>query len=374
MFGSFIPSSRMAKRGYLLIFVNMSSKPIIVVAFYSTYGHIDALATEVIKGVESAGAIAKPYVIKETLPQEVLTKMYANTSLQSKYPTIAPEDLKEADGIIFGAPTRYGRLPSQVDAFFDATGGLWAAGSLTGKFTTLFTSAAGQHSGLESTILTTFPFFAHHGRYSNPAIGGVDVVQGGSPYGASTVAAGDGHLMPTTVDLEVAHHQGKYFANFVGTYKKGKAAATSATSTTAAAVVPATTTSSGAARDIPEKVAGEPTLDGYALGAPIAASSEKPSSVTTATATSTPAETGTTTAAATPTPVETTSTPKETTTTPKEPIAAETPVPAATKETVPVATKETAPAASTPAPVKKAEQKPKKKGFFSCCDDSSIDK
>ncbi|WVR05366.1 NAD(P)H:quinone oxidoreductase, type IV [Kwoniella sp. DSM 27419] len=207
------------------------SKPVIAVLYYSTYGHIEALAEEVIKGAEASGAIVKPYFIEETLPKEVLEKMYAGKSLNPKYPLATPDALKEADGIIFGAPTRYGRVPAQVSAFFDKTGGLWATGGLVGKFTTMFTSAAGQHSGHESTAITTFPFFAHHGLvyvpigYSEASVGNVDVIQGGSPYGASTIAAGDGHLQPTEVDLKVARHQGKYFADFVSTFVRGKHAA-----------------------------------------------------------------------------------------------------------------------------------------------------
>ncbi|WRT67347.1 NAD(P)H:quinone oxidoreductase, type IV [Kwoniella shivajii] len=210
---------------------NLSGKPIIAVIFYSTYGHIGALAESVIKGAEATGAIVKPYFVQETLPKEVLEKMYAGGSLTPKYPIATPDALKEADGIIIGAPTRYGRVPAQVSALFDATGGLWAAGALTGKFVSMFTSAAGQHSGHESTVITTFPFFAHHGLvyvpigYSEPAVGGIDAVQGGSPYGASTVAAGDGHLQPSAVDLKIAEHQGNYFSKFVATFVRGKTVA-----------------------------------------------------------------------------------------------------------------------------------------------------
>ncbi|WVQ78576.1 NAD(P)H:quinone oxidoreductase, type IV [Cryptococcus sp. DSM 104549] len=210
--------------------VSAAKQPVIAVAFYSTYGHITALAEEVIKGVESTGAIVKPYFIQETLPAEVLEKMYAGSSLKPKYPIITPDDLLEVDGLIIGAPTRYGRVPAQVSAFFDATGKLWATGGLVGKFVTLFTSAAGQHSGHESTALSTFPFFAHHGLvyvpigYSEPAVGAIDSIQGGSPYGASTIAGADGSKQPTANDLKVAQHQGKYFANFVGTFVRGKSA------------------------------------------------------------------------------------------------------------------------------------------------------
>ncbi|WWC89781.1 NAD(P)H:quinone oxidoreductase, type IV [Kwoniella dendrophila CBS 6074] len=356
-----------------------STKAVIAVAFYSTYGHIDALAAEVIKGAESTGAIVKPYVIQETLPQEVLTKMYANTSLQSKYPAIKPEDLKEIDGLILGAPTRYGRLPSQVDAFFDHTGGLWAAGGLVGKFATLFTSAAGQHSGHESTALTTFPFFAHHGMsyvpigYSNPLLGEIEPVQGGSPYGASTVAGADGSLQPTATDLKIAEHQGKYFANFVGTFVKGRQAATSAsTSASAPAAVPAGTSSAKAVPDLaPPLPVGTTTLTGTSksgsekiAGEPVpAAETEKETngySVNDATEKSTadaaPAQAS---GASTPGTTKATATPAEKATPTEKAAPAPTPAPAATTASV---------------PAKKAEPKPKKKGFFSCCGDSGIDK
>ena len=87
--------------------------------------------------------------------------MGAGGSLKPKYPIITPDALKEVDGVAFGAPTRYGRVPAQVSAFFDQTGGLWATGALTGKAATFFTSTAGQHSGHETTALSTVPFFAH---------------------------------------------------------------------------------------------------------------------------------------------------------------------------------------------------------------------
>lgn len=87
--------------------------------------------------------------------------MYAGGSLKPKYPLLTPDALKEVDGLILGAPTRYGRVPAQVSAFFDKCGGLWASGALNGKFVTMFTSTAGQHGGQETTALTTVPWFAH---------------------------------------------------------------------------------------------------------------------------------------------------------------------------------------------------------------------
>ncbi|ORY29948.1 putative cytoplasm protein [Naematelia encephala] len=204
------------------------SKPVIAVVFYSTYGHIGAMAEQVIAGVESTGATVKAYQFQETLTSEILTKMHAGGSLSPKYPIITPDDLRAVDGLIIGAPTRYGRVPAQVSTFFDACGQLWATGALVGKFVTLFTAAASQHGGHETTALTTFPFFAHQGMvyvpigFAHPKLTNIDSVQGGSAYGASAVTAGDGHLMPTEIDLDVSKYQGKYFADFVATFVRGK--------------------------------------------------------------------------------------------------------------------------------------------------------
>jgi len=220
------------------------SKPIIAVAFYSTWGHIGRLAEQVIAGVESTGAIVKPYVFKETLPEEVLTKMHAGSSLEPKYPILTPNDLKDVDGLIMGCPTRYGRVPSQVSAFFDQCGQLWATGALVGKFVTMFTAAAGQHGGHETTALTTMPFFIHMGMayvpigYQDAELQALSTVQGGAPYGASTVTAGDGHLQPTEDDLNVAKSQGKYFATFVATFVRGKQSSESESAAAAKLLAP----------------------------------------------------------------------------------------------------------------------------------------
>ena len=204
------------------------SKPVIGVLFYSTYGHVATLAEEVIKGVESTGAIAKPYQIAETLPAEVLEKMHAGQSLKPKYPIITPDALKELDGFLLGSPTRYGRLPAQVNAFFDQTGGLWASGALVGKFGATFTSTASQHGGQETTHLTTLPFFAHHGiiyvpiGYTQPYLTALNEIHGGSPYGASTIAGSDGSRVPTEGELALARYQGEHFAKTVAQSVRGR--------------------------------------------------------------------------------------------------------------------------------------------------------
>ncbi|WWD16141.1 NAD(P)H:quinone oxidoreductase, type IV [Kwoniella shandongensis] len=343
-----------------------TTKPVIAVAFYSTYGHIATLAEEVIKGVESTGAIVKPYFIKETLPEEVLTKMYAGqVSLHPKYPIITPNDLKEVDGLILGAPTRYGRLPAQVDAFLDATGSLWAAGALVGKFATIFTSCAGQHSGHESTILSTIPFFAHHGisyvpiGYACPAVASLDAVQGTSPYGASTIAGPDGSRQPIANELEVAQFQGKYFANFVGTFVRGKHAATAATASPA----PAQTSTAAVA------------LQDLNLGEPITAShvGEKETKST--------ADAGyavdNTAAASAPAPAPATEPTPEVTSPAAAATAAETTDATSTQPSTQTATPaEKATTAEKPAPATTPAAAPKKKKgglFASCCGGNGID-
>ncbi|KAL1411053.1 hypothetical protein Q8F55_002000 [Vanrija albida] len=203
-------------------------KPVIGVIFYSLYGHIGVLAEEVIKGIEATGAIAKPFQIQETLSEDILEKMKGGGSLKPKYPIATPNDLKDLDGFLLGAPTRYGRIPAQVSAFFDQTGGLWATGALHGKLASTFTSSATQHGGQETTHLTTFPFFAHHGiiyvplGFTQPYLTDLTEIHGGSPYGVSTIAGGDGSRQPTEGELKLAFHQGEYFAKTTAQFVRGR--------------------------------------------------------------------------------------------------------------------------------------------------------
>lgn len=145
--------------------------------------------------------------------------MHAGGSLKPKYPLINalrnPQELTELDGFLIGAPTRFGRVPAQVSAFFDTTGGLWAKGALSGKFAGTFTSTASQHGGQETTHLTTLPWFVHHGiiyvpiGYTNPFLTDLTDIHGGSAYGISTVAAADGSRSPTSGELQTARYQGE---------------------------------------------------------------------------------------------------------------------------------------------------------------------
>lgn len=209
--------------------IKMSKVAVIV---FSMYGHVAKLADHVVEGAKSTGAQVDVYQIEETLPDDVLAKMHANKEPIAKLPVITPEALKEYDGFIFGFPTRYGRAPAQVSAFFDRTGGLWASGALIGKFAATFTSTASQHGGNETTHLTTYPFFVHHGctivpfGYRNFAEqANLNEIHGASAYGSGTIAAGDGSRQPTEIDLTIAKSQGTHFAQVVNTYVKGKTVA-----------------------------------------------------------------------------------------------------------------------------------------------------
>jgi len=203
--------------------------PKILVLYYSTYGHILKLAETVAAGAKAAGAEVDIYQVPETLPQEVLTKMYAPP--KASHPVLTDVSiLKNYDGFAFGIPTRYGRAPAQWSALFDQTGGLWMTGGLVGKFATIFSSTAGQHGGQETTAFTTLPFLVHHGisfvpiGYAHPGTQVMDEVSGGAPWGASTLSKSDGSRQPTKNELDIAEYQGKFFSQQVGYYVAGKAA------------------------------------------------------------------------------------------------------------------------------------------------------
>jgi len=191
--------------------------PKVAIVFYSMYGHIKALAEAEKKGIEAAGGSADLYQVEETLPQEVLSKMYAPP--KSDIPIITPDILKTYDAFLFGIPTRYGNFPAQWKAFWDATGGLWQAGSLWGKYVGVFVSSGTMGGGQESTAIAAMSTFAHHGLIYVPLgyktsfhiLGDVSEVRGGGPWGAGTFAGGDGSRQPTPKEIELATVQGKSF-------------------------------------------------------------------------------------------------------------------------------------------------------------------
>jgi NAD(P)H dehydrogenase (quinone) len=193
----------------------------VLIVFYSTYGHIFKMAEAVAEGAkEVTGAEVHIRRVPETLPEEVLEKMGA-VDAQKAFSHVAVctvDELAEADAIIFGTPTRFGNMCGQMRQFLDATGQLWAKGSLVGKVGSVFASSATQHGGQESTILTFHITLLHQGfvivglPYAFQGQMRIDEVTGGSPYGATTIAGGDGSRMPSENELEAARFQGKHVA------------------------------------------------------------------------------------------------------------------------------------------------------------------
>ncbi|OWM77619.1 hypothetical protein CDL15_Pgr017017 [Punica granatum] len=189
------------------------------------YGHVARLAEEIKKGAESVeGVEAKLWQVPEMLPEDVLAKLSAPP--KSDVPIISPDQLPEADGLIFGFPTRFGMMASQFKAFFDATGGLWRTQKLAGKPAGIFYSTGSQGGGQETTALTAITQLTHHGLIFVPigytfGAGMFEIQQpkGGSPYGAGTFA-GDGSRQPTELELAQAFHQGKYFAGITKKLKQ----------------------------------------------------------------------------------------------------------------------------------------------------------
>lgn len=204
----------------------MSAK--IQVIFYSTYGHVYQLAEAVAEGArEVAGTQVELLQVRETLSEEILAKMGAVDAKKAfaHVPIADPQRLVEADGIILGTPTRYGSVAAQMQAFLDATGGLWAKGSLIGKVGSAFTSTASQHGGQETTLLSMSTFFFHQGMliagvpYSAQELLTLSEMSGGTPYGATTIAGPRGERQPTPNELAVARAQGRHVARAAAAMK-----------------------------------------------------------------------------------------------------------------------------------------------------------
>ncbi len=193
----------------------------VLIVYYSMYGHIYRMAEAVKEGAGSVkGAETTLCRVPETLPDEVLKNMGALETQKNlaHIPICKVDDLAAADAIIFGAPTRFGNMCGQMRQFLDATGGLWSKNALVGKVGSVFTSSATQHGGQESTILSFHVTLLHHGMvivglpYAFTGQMRIDEITGGSPYGASTIAGGDGSRMPSENELAAARYQGKHVA------------------------------------------------------------------------------------------------------------------------------------------------------------------
>lgn len=196
----------------------------VLVLYYSSYGHIEAMASAVAEGARSvAGTEVVVKRVPELVPDEIAKR--SGMKLDQQAPVASPTELVDYDAIIIGTPTRYGRMASQMANFWDQTGGLWAKGALIGKVGSVFASTASQHGGQESTILTTLPMLMHHGMvvvglpYSFAGQGGLDEVKGGTPYGATTLADADGSRKPSAVELDGARFQGAHVAKIAAKLK-----------------------------------------------------------------------------------------------------------------------------------------------------------
>jgi len=191
------------------------------VIFYSMYGHICKMAEAVAEGAKSVpGVEVKLLQVAETIPDDVLEKYGAKAARASfaKIPTATLDNLTEAHAIIFGTPTRFGNMAGQMRTFLDQTGPIWFSGGLIGKVGSVFASTASQHGGQETTITSFHSTLLHHGMiivgvpYSEKGLLDLSAISGGTPYGATTIAGGDGSRQPSANELNIAKFQGKHVA------------------------------------------------------------------------------------------------------------------------------------------------------------------
>ncbi|MCC5880718.1 MAG: NAD(P)H:quinone oxidoreductase [Idiomarina sp.] len=188
----------------------------VLVLYYSSYGHIETMAQAVAEGARNGGADVDIKRVPELVPEDIAKS--SGYKVDQNAPIAQVSDLANYDAVIFGTPTRFGMMASQMKNFLDQCGGLWANGTLVGKLGGVFTSTASQHGGQESTLLNFHTCLLHLGfvvaglPYSFQGQLGIDEVAGGTPYGASTIAAGDGSRQPSETDLDGARFQGEHIA------------------------------------------------------------------------------------------------------------------------------------------------------------------
>ncbi len=188
----------------------------VLVLYYSMYGHVEEMAKEVLKGVHSVDTVKGVLKrVPELVPREVAVA--AGAKLEQAAPLASPEELADYDAIIFGTPTRFGNMAGQMRMFLDQTGSLWSGGKLVGKIGSVFTSTA-TGGGNEATILSFIPTLLHHGMlvvglpYSASELFDISAARGGSPYGAGTLAGGDGKRTPSEIERALARKQGAHVA------------------------------------------------------------------------------------------------------------------------------------------------------------------
>jgi NAD(P)H dehydrogenase (quinone) len=188
----------------------------VLVVYYSAYGHIETMAHAEAEGARGAGAHVDVKRVPELVPEDVARK--SHFKLNQAAPLASIDDLANYDAVIIGSGTRFGRLSSQMASFLDQAGGLWMRGALHGKVGGAFTSTATQHGGQETTLFSIITNMLHFGMvvvgmdYGHAGQMTLKEITGGSPYGASTIAGGDGSRQPTENELVGARYQGRKIA------------------------------------------------------------------------------------------------------------------------------------------------------------------
>lgn len=188
----------------------------VLVLYYSSYGHLETMANAVAEGARAAGATVDVKRVPETVPEQIAKG--AHFKLDQAAPIATVAELPNYDAIIIGAPTRFGRMPGQMANFLDQAGDLWAKGALHGKVGGAFSSTATQHGGQETTLFSIITNMLHFGMivvglpYSHQGQMSLEEIVGGSPYGATTIAGGQGERQPSEIDLQGARHQGELIA------------------------------------------------------------------------------------------------------------------------------------------------------------------
>lgn len=188
----------------------------VLVLYYSSWGHMEAMANAAAEGAREAGADATVKRVPELAPEAVVAAQHYKTDQAAEIAT--PGELADYDAIIIGTPTRFGNMAAQMKNFLDQTGGLWMSGALVNKVGSVMVSTATQHGGQETTIIATQIVLQHHGMvivplsYAYQGQMGVDEIRGGSPYGMTALTGGDGSRWPSAQELEGAAFQGKRVA------------------------------------------------------------------------------------------------------------------------------------------------------------------
>jgi NAD(P)H dehydrogenase (quinone) len=188
----------------------------VLVLYYSSYGHIETMAYAVAEGARAAGATVDVKRVPETVPEAIAKA--AHFKLDQAAPIATPTELANYDAIIVGAPTRFGRMPSPMGSFWEQAGALWMSGALHGKVGGAFTSSATQHGGNETTLFSIIANLMHFGMvivglpYSHAGQMSLDEIVGGAPYGATTIAGGQGQRQPSKIELDGARFQGDLVA------------------------------------------------------------------------------------------------------------------------------------------------------------------